>query len=77
MVLFISWLPRAFRNVDVPTTVSKSAPDFCSVYVASKGKVQNAKTASQPSTPTSATGSKRSSQPRFSVETSRSDDLYR
>ncbi|KAI8544631.1 hypothetical protein RHMOL_Rhmol08G0311700 [Rhododendron molle] len=72
-----SALTRAFRNVDVPTTVSKSAPDFCSVYVASKGKVQNAKTASQPSTPTSATGSKRSSQPRFSVETSRSDDLYR
>lgn len=70
-------LTRAFKNVDVPTMVCKSAPDFCSVYVASKGKVQNCRTASQPSTPNSTTSSKRSSQPRFSVDTPRSDVLYR
>ncbi|XP_010537753.1 PREDICTED: U-box domain-containing protein 35-like [Tarenaya hassleriana] len=29
---------RRFKN-DLPTSVSKSAPDFCSVYVISKGKV--------------------------------------
>ncbi|MQM10917.1 hypothetical protein Taro_043815 [Colocasia esculenta] len=33
-----SALSRTFKS-DVPTSVSKTAPDFCSVYVISKGKV--------------------------------------
>ena len=51
----ISWqlsLCRKFRNADVPSTLLKSAPAFCAVYVISKGKVQIARQASQPQTPT-------------------------
>ncbi|XXG64380.1 hypothetical protein AAC387_Pa05g2350 [Persea americana] len=39
---------RRFKSVDVPTTVCKGAPDFCSVYVISKGKVASARTAIRP-----------------------------
>ncbi|KAJ8770893.1 hypothetical protein K2173_021808 [Erythroxylum novogranatense] len=38
---------RKFR-ADVPTSVSKGAPDFCNVYVISKGKVSYARNASRP-----------------------------
>ncbi|XP_020581904.1 U-box domain-containing protein 52-like [Phalaenopsis equestris] len=31
-------ITRKFRNPDVPSNVAKSAPDFCTVYVISKGK---------------------------------------
>ncbi|KAI9160387.1 hypothetical protein LWI28_007669 [Acer negundo] len=45
---------RKFRNADVPTTLMKAAPEYCSVYViSSKGKVQSSKAASQPPTPMS------------------------
>ncbi|KAI3986392.1 hypothetical protein MKX01_002237 [Papaver californicum] len=39
---------RTFKHTDVPTVVTKSAPDFCTVYVISKGKVSSVKTASRP-----------------------------
>ncbi|KAF3792309.1 U-box domain-containing protein 54 [Nymphaea thermarum] len=39
---------RVFAHADVPTTISKAAPDFCSVYIISKGKVLSVRTASQP-----------------------------
>ncbi|XP_057505301.1 U-box domain-containing protein 35-like [Actinidia eriantha] len=68
-------LTRAFRNVDVPTSLCKTAPDFCSVYVVAKGKVQITRSASQPSTPGSATSSKRST--IFSVDTTTSEDIHR
>ncbi|KAK4591163.1 hypothetical protein RGQ29_021383 [Quercus rubra] len=45
-------LTRKFRNADVPSTLLKSAPAFCAVYVISKGKVQIARQAGQPQTPT-------------------------
>ncbi|KAM3747273.1 hypothetical protein ACB098_05G022800 [Castanea mollissima] len=45
-------LTRKFRNADVPSTLLKSAPGFCAVYVISKGKVQIARKADQPQTPT-------------------------
>ncbi|KAG8069774.1 hypothetical protein GUJ93_ZPchr0006g44860 [Zizania palustris] len=32
---------RTIRKFDVPTSVSKSAPNFCSVYVISKGKLSS------------------------------------
>ncbi|KAI3892081.1 hypothetical protein MKW92_016863 [Papaver armeniacum] len=38
---------RTFKPTDVPTVVTKSAPDFCTVYVISKGKVSSVKTASR------------------------------
>ncbi|KAJ8760157.1 hypothetical protein K2173_011013 [Erythroxylum novogranatense] len=38
---------RKFRT-DVPSSVSKGAPDFCNVYVISKGKVSSARYASRP-----------------------------
>ncbi|KAK3220445.1 hypothetical protein Dsin_014415 [Dipteronia sinensis] len=45
---------RKFRNADVPTTLMKAAPEYCSVYViSSKGKVQSSKATSQPPTPMS------------------------
>ncbi|CAN8233772.1 unnamed protein product [Cochlearia groenlandica] len=38
---------RRFKT-DLPTTLSKSAPDFCNVYVISKGKVASVRNASRP-----------------------------
>ncbi|MCL7027925.1 hypothetical protein MKW94_023515 [Papaver nudicaule] len=38
---------RTFKPTDVPTVVTKSAPDFCTVYIISKGKVSSVKTASR------------------------------
>ncbi|CAN0859422.1 U-box domain-containing protein 52 [Linum grandiflorum] len=37
-----------FRATDIPASVSKGAPDFCTVYVISKGKIQSARSASRP-----------------------------
>ncbi|XP_019054017.1 PREDICTED: U-box domain-containing protein 35-like [Nelumbo nucifera] len=37
-----------FRSADVPTSVSKGAPDFCTVYVISKGKISSVRSASRP-----------------------------
>ncbi|XP_073142622.1 U-box domain-containing protein 35-like isoform X2 [Henckelia pumila] len=49
-------ISRAFRNADVPSCVGKSAPDFCSVYVISKGgKALKIKSATELTTPTSTT----------------------
>ncbi|WCJ20046.1 protein kinase family protein [Euphorbia peplus] len=38
-------LPRKFKATDVPSTVMKIAPDFCTVYVINKTKVSSVKTA--------------------------------
>uniref|UniRef100_A0A5B7BV82 RING-type E3 ubiquitin transferase n=1 Tax=Davidia involucrata TaxID=16924 RepID=A0A5B7BV82_DAVIN len=72
-----SALTRAFRNADVPTSLSKTAPDFCSVYVISKSKVQNVRSASRPPTPSSATSSKQTSQTGFSPDTPTSEESNR
>ncbi|XP_073024932.1 U-box domain-containing protein 35-like [Primulina eburnea] len=49
-------ISRAFRNADVPSCVAKSAPDYCSVYVISKGgKALKIKSATELTVPTSAT----------------------
>ncbi|KAE9599446.1 putative aminoacyltransferase, E1 ubiquitin-activating enzyme [Lupinus albus] len=37
-----------FRAADIPGTVSKGAPDFCTIYVVSKGKIQSMRSASRP-----------------------------
>lgn len=34
-----------FKSVDVPANVLRSAPDFCTVYVISKGKISSFKKA--------------------------------
>ncbi|KAH0461752.1 hypothetical protein IEQ34_009327 [Dendrobium chrysotoxum] len=34
-------LMRRFRGSDITTNISKGAPDFCTVYVISKGKIQS------------------------------------
>ncbi|KAI0515507.1 hypothetical protein KFK09_008172 [Dendrobium nobile] len=47
-------ITRKFKNADVPSNVAKSAPDFCTVYVISKGRqvsVRSAKS-SAPANPT-------------------------
>ncbi|KAJ8758601.1 hypothetical protein K2173_000322 [Erythroxylum novogranatense] len=36
-----------FKTTDIPGTVSKGAPDFCTVYVISKGKIQSMRSASR------------------------------
>ncbi|XP_010453263.1 PREDICTED: U-box domain-containing protein 52-like isoform X1 [Camelina sativa] len=40
------------KSHDVPASVLKSTPEFCSIYVISKGKVQSSKTAQRPITNT-------------------------
>ncbi|KAL9659636.1 hypothetical protein QQ045_024444 [Rhodiola kirilowii] len=40
-------LMRKFKNPDVATSLTKNAPDFCTVYVISKGKVQSSRPATQ------------------------------
>ncbi|KAF5748057.1 U-box domain-containing protein 52-like [Tripterygium wilfordii] len=39
---------RRFKTADIPGSVSKGAPDFCSVYVISKGKISSMRSASRP-----------------------------
>ncbi|XP_058722324.1 U-box domain-containing protein 52-like [Vicia villosa] len=39
---------RRFRTTDVPTTVSKAAPTFCTVYIISKGKISTVRSATAP-----------------------------
>ncbi|KAB5514788.1 hypothetical protein DKX38_028694 [Salix brachista] len=41
-------LTRLFKTVDIPGTVLKRAPSFCTVYVVSKGKVSGLRTATRP-----------------------------
>ncbi|KAK2452152.1 U-box domain-containing protein [Trifolium repens] len=43
-----SGLVRKFRTTDVPTTVSKAAPTFCTVYIISKGKISSVRSATAP-----------------------------
>ena len=33
---------------DIPGAVTKGAPDFCTVYVVAKGKIQSMRSASRP-----------------------------
>lgn len=47
-------LIRAFKPADVPTTVLKTAPEFCSIYVISKGKPSSTRLATHPITRQSA-----------------------
>lgn len=39
---------RKFWTHDVPTIVNKAAPDYCTVYVISKGKQQSVRPAAKP-----------------------------
>ncbi|CAK9179926.1 unnamed protein product [Ilex paraguariensis] len=71
-----STLMRAFKIADVSITLGRSAPDFCSVYAVSKGKVQNVKSASRPPTPSTASSGKQS-QTGPSSDTPGSDDFKR
>ncbi|KAH8481442.1 hypothetical protein H0E87_029062 [Populus deltoides] len=41
-------LSRLFKTVDIPGTVLKRAPNFCTVYVVSKGKVSGLRNATRP-----------------------------
>ncbi|KAL0407679.1 UNVERIFIED_CONTAM: U-box domain-containing protein 34 [Sesamum radiatum] len=41
-------ITRMFWTYDVPTMINKAAPDFCSVYVISRGKTQSMRPAAQP-----------------------------
>ncbi|KAJ7012028.1 hypothetical protein NC653_002198 [Populus alba x Populus x berolinensis] len=52
-------LTRKFRNLDIPSTLLKLAPESCGVYVISRGKIQSQ---SRPQAPTSAAKSPRQPQ---------------
>ncbi|XP_057486082.1 U-box domain-containing protein 35-like isoform X1 [Actinidia eriantha] len=39
---------RRFKSTDIPTSLSKGAPEFCSVYVISKGKISSVRSATVP-----------------------------
>ncbi|GMQ02578.1 hypothetical protein CsSME_00048736 [Camellia sinensis var. sinensis] len=39
---------RRFKATDIPGSVSKQVPDFCTVYVISKGKISSTRSASRP-----------------------------
>ncbi|XP_034699939.1 U-box domain-containing protein 52-like [Vitis riparia] len=39
---------RRFKTTDVPSSVLKAAPDFCTVYVISKGKITSVRSATRP-----------------------------
>lgn len=41
----VSCLITRFKTSDVPSNISKGAPDFCSVWIVSKGKVQSVRNA--------------------------------
>ncbi|KAF7830173.1 U-box domain-containing protein 52 [Senna tora] len=41
-------LLRRFKATDIPGTVAKGAPDFCTVYAVAKGKIQSMRSASRP-----------------------------
>ncbi|OMO53247.1 UspA [Corchorus capsularis] len=43
-----SGFSRLFKATDIPSSILKWAPDFCNVYVISKGKVSAARTATRP-----------------------------
>ncbi|KAF5748337.1 U-box domain-containing protein 51-like isoform X3 [Tripterygium wilfordii] len=43
-----------FKNQDVPSSLMKSAPDYCSVYVISKGKIMSVRLAARPAANTAA-----------------------
>ncbi|XP_011018202.1 PREDICTED: U-box domain-containing protein 35 [Populus euphratica] len=49
-------LSRLFKTVDIPGTVLKRAPNFCTVYVVSKGKVSGLRNATRPVPARSAAG---------------------
>ncbi|XP_057458329.1 U-box domain-containing protein 35 isoform X2 [Lotus japonicus] len=42
-----------FKHSSTPSSISKGAPDFCTVYVISKGKIHSVRSASRPSAHTS------------------------
>ncbi|KAK7351445.1 hypothetical protein VNO77_10921 [Canavalia gladiata] len=41
-------LLKRFKVSDIPGTIAKGAPDFCTVYVIAKGKIQSMRSASRP-----------------------------
>ncbi|KAL2534044.1 Protein kinase protein with adenine nucleotide alpha hydrolase-like domain [Abeliophyllum distichum] len=64
-----SYITRAFRNLDVPSSLGKSAPDFCSVYAISKTRVLKIKSVSPNTT-------RQSSHIGYSPDTTSSADIY-
>lgn len=44
----ISNVNRKFKGIDVPSSLVKTVPDFCSVFVVSKGKLVTARSAQRP-----------------------------
>ncbi|XP_074286794.1 U-box domain-containing protein 35-like isoform X2 [Silene latifolia] len=54
---------RKFKGSDVATSVTKGAPDYCSVYVIQKGKMLSVRSATRPVPKTAGSGSGRNQTP--------------
>uniref|UniRef100_A0A5B7B0T7 RING-type E3 ubiquitin transferase n=1 Tax=Davidia involucrata TaxID=16924 RepID=A0A5B7B0T7_DAVIN len=67
-------LARKFRNHDVPTTLNKCAPDFCSVYVISKGKALSVRPAATNSATSPKLASPRELRPHLPSDQSEQED---
>ncbi|XP_020691963.2 U-box domain-containing protein 52-like isoform X1 [Dendrobium catenatum] len=59
---------RLKSSCDVPSSISKSAPDFCSVYIISKGKVTSVRNAVRPSPPVSSLRGQILTQPSIKLQ---------
>ncbi|KAJ8442913.1 hypothetical protein Cgig2_022279 [Carnegiea gigantea] len=71
---FSSDIYRRFKQPDVPTSLIKSAPDFCAVYVISKGKVQSSRPANRPTA--ASPSSSAAATPKSSASTSNTSSCW-
>lgn len=47
-LISLIFLDCRFKSKDIPGSVSKGIPDFCTIYVISKGKISTTRAASRP-----------------------------
>lgn len=64
---------RRFKTADIPSNVSKGAPDYCNVYVIGKGKISSVRSATASVPVRASPGSQLQSQSR---QPSHSSDSY-
>lgn len=69
------WI-RRFKQQDVPTSLEKSAPEFCTVYVIYKGKVQTMRSSNICHMPSPSTRTNLSSKSSRSYSSSNTKSSY-
>lgn len=48
ILISLTFLNCRFKSKDIPGSVTKGIPDFCTIYVISKGKISTTRAASRP-----------------------------